>query len=319
LDLITRMNYYGKNKIPFFFIISYDLSSFEIISLDKLPNNIKYNINQNNISKTKSKLSIIKPDFKQYEKKFNTIISNIKSGNTYIANLTSFTQINQDIDFNNIFKNSSAKYNLLYKDKFISFSPETFVKISNDTISSYPMKGTIDANIKNAKEILLENKKELAEHTMVVDLIRNDLSIVSSNVRVEKFRFIEKINAGQKELYQSSSKISGQLNSNWNEKIGNIITSLLPAGSITGTPKKSTIQILDNIEGYKRDFYTGIWGIFDGENLDSSVLIRFIEKQKNKYVYKSGGGITIDSDCKNEYNEMIDKVYIPWMKFFLKL
>ena len=311
MDLITRMNYYGKNKIPFFFIISYDLSSFEIISLDKLPNNIKYNINQNNISKTKSKLSIIKPDFKQYEKKFNTIISNIKSGNTYIANLTSFTQINQDIDFNNIFKNSSAKYNLLYKDKFISFSPETFVKISNDTISSYPMKGTIDANIKNAKEILLENKKELAEHTMVVDLIRNDLSIVSSNVRVEKFRFIEKINAGQKELYQSSSKISGQLNSNWNEKIGNIITSLLPAGSITGTPKKSTIQILDNIEGYKRDFYTGIWGIFDGENLDSSVLIRFIEKQKNKYVYKSGGGITIDSDCKNEYNEMIDKVYIP--------
>ena len=311
MDLITRMNYYGKNKIPFFFIISYDLSSFEIISLDKLPNNIKYNINKNNISKTKSKLSIIKPNFKQYEKKFNTIISNIKSGNTYIANLTNFTQINQNINFNNIFENSSAKYNLLYKDKFISFSPETFVKISNDTISSYPMKGTIDANIKNAKEILLENKKELAEHTMVVDLIRNDLSIVSSNVKVEKFRFIEKINAGEKELYQSSSKISGQLNSNWNEQIGNIITSLLPAGSITGTPKKSTVKILKETENYNRDFYTGIWGIFDGENLDSSVLIRFIEKINNNYVYKSGGGITIDSNCEDEYNEMIDKVYIP--------
>jgi len=311
LDLITKMNYYGKNKIPFFFIISYDLSSFEIISLDKLPSNIKYNINQNNISKNKSKLSIIKPNFKQYEKKFNTIISNIKSGNTYIANLTNFTQINQDIDFNNIFENSSAKYNLLYKDEFVSFSPETFVKISNNTISSYPMKGTIDANIKNAKETLLENKKELAEHTMVVDLIRNDLSIVSSNVRVEKFRFVEKINAGEKELYQSSSKINGQLNNNWNEQIGNIITSLLPAGSITGTPKKSTINILKNIEDFNRGFYTGIWGIFDGENLDSSVLIRFIEKQKNKYIYKSGGGITIDSNCEDEYNEMIDKVYIP--------
>jgi len=311
LDLITKMNYYGKNKIPFFFIISYDLSSFDIISLDELPNNIKFNINKKNISKKKSKLSIIKPNFKQYEKKFNNIISNIKAGNTYIANLTDFTKINQNIDFNNIFENSFAKYNLLYKDEFVSFSPETFIKISNNTISSYPMKGTIDANIKNAKETLLNNNKELAEHTMIVDLIRNDLSIVSSNVSVEKFRFIEKINAGEKKLYQSSSKISGKLNTNWNENIGNIITSLLPAGSITGTPKKSTIKILENIENYNRKYYTGIWGIFDGESLDSSVLIRFIEKQKNKYVYKSGGGITIDSNCKGEYNEMIDKVYIP--------
>ena len=311
MDLITKMNYYGKNKIPFFFIISYDLSSFDIISLDELPNNIKFNINKKNISKKKSKLSIIKPNFKQYEKKFNNIISNIKAGNTYIANLTDFTKINQNIDFNNIFENSFAKYNLLYKDEFVSFSPETFIKISNNTISSYPMKGTIDANIKNAKETLLNNNKELAEHTMIVDLIRNDLSIVSSNVSVEKFRFIEKINAGEKKLYQSSSKISGKLNTNWNENIGNIITSLLPAGSITGTPKKSTIKILENIENYNRKYYTGIWGIFDGESLDSSVLIRFIEKQKNKYVYKSGGGITIDSNCKGEYNEMIDKVYIP--------
>ena len=311
MDLIKKLNYYGKNKIPFFFIISYDLSSFEIISLEELPNNIKFNINKKDITRKKSKLSIIKPNFKLYEKKFNNIISNIIAGNTYIANLTDFTKINQNINLNDIFDNSSAKYNLLYKDYFVSFSPETFIKISNNTISSYPMKGTIDASIKNAKEILLKNKKELAEHTMIVDLIRNDLSIVSKNVTVDKFRFIEKINAGEKELYQSSSKVSGQLNTNWNEQIGNIITKLLPAGSITGTPKKSTIKILDHIEDYKRGYYTGIWGIYDGENLDSSVLIRFIEKQNNNFVYKSGGGITIDSNCKDEYNEMIDKVYIP--------
>ena len=311
MDLISKLNYYGKNKTPFFFIISYDLKSYDVIPLSNLPQNILYNINDNPTTNKNNLLKIIKPNYEQYQKKFNSIINNIKQGNTYIANLTDISIILDDLDLNSVYNNANSKYNLFYKDKFVSFSPETFIKISNNSISSYPMKGTIDANIKNAKDILLNNQKELAEHTMVVDLIRNDLSIVSSNVKVDKFRYIEKINAGNKELYQSSSKITGQLSNNWNEQLGNIITKLLPAGSITGTPKKSTIKILENIENYNRDFYTGIWGIFDGETLDSSVLIRFIEKQNDNLIYKSGGGITIDSNCIDEYNEMINKVYIP--------
>ena len=311
MNLISKLNYYGKNKTPFFFIISYDLKSYDVIPLSNLPQNILYNINDNPTTNKNNLLKIIKPNYEQYQKKFNSIINNIKQGNTYIANLTDISIILDDLDLNSVYNNANSKYNLFYKDKFVSFSPETFIKISNNSISSYPMKGTIDANIKNAKDILLNNQKELAEHTMVVDLIRNDLSIVSSNVKVDKFRYIEKINAGNKELYQSSSKITGQLSNNWNEQLGNIITKLLPAGSITGTPKKSTIKILENIENYNRDFYTGIWGIFDGETLDSSVLIRFIEKQNDNLIYKSGGGITIDSNCIDEYNEMINKVYIP--------
>ena len=311
MSLISKLNYYGQNKIPFFFIISYDLSNYDVISLDDLPSDIKYNVKEQNNIFTKSQLNILKPSFSNYKNKFDSIISNIKKGNTYIANLTNETIIDQDIDLINIYKKSNSKYNLFYKDKFISFSPESFIQISNNTISSYPMKGTIDSSIENAKDILLANKKELAEHTMIVDLIRNDLSIVASNVKVDKFRYCEKINAGNKQLFQTSSKISATLNNNWHENIGNIITKLLPAGSITGTPKKSTINILNNIENYNRNFYTGIWGIYDGKSLDSSVLIRFIEKQNNNYVYKSGGGITVDSDCTNEYNEMINKIYIP--------
>ncbi len=310
MELIEKLNYYGKEKIPFFFIISYDLSSYDVITLDILPNNIKFNIVKNPSIKIKSQLNIKKPDFLNYKNKFENIIKNIKNGNTYIANLTEQSEIIDNIDLDNIYKKSNSKYNLYYKNKFVSFSPETFIKIDNNQISSYPMKGTIDANIKNAKDILLNNKKELAEHTMVVDLIRNDLSIVSSNVKVEKFRYLEKISAGNKELYQSSSKITGELNKNWHENIGDIITKLLPAGSITGTPKKSTIKILKETENYNRDFYTGIWGVYDGINLDSSVLIRFIEKINGKYFYKSGGGITIDSDCEDEYEELINKIYI---------
>ena len=138
------------------------------------------------------------------------------------------------------------------------------------------------------------------------------MGIVSSKVRVNKFRFCEKINAGDKKLLQVSSKISAHLEENWNERIGDILTSILPAGSITGTPKKSTVEILDNIEKYERGFYTGIFGVYDGVNLDSSVMIRFIEKNQNgETFYKSGGGITCDSNASLEYQELIDKIYLP--------
>jgi para-aminobenzoate synthetase component 1 len=153
----------------------------------------------------------------------------------------------------------------------------------------------------------------MAEHTMVVDLLRNDLSINASHVRVDDFRFVDTINAGDKKLLQVSSKISGNLSENWNEKLGDILTSMLPAGSITGTPKKKTIEIINDIEGYNRGYYTGICGIYDGKKLDSYVLIRFIEEDKNgNKFYKSGGGITCDSDANKEYQEMLDKVYLPF-------
>jgi len=110
---------------------------------------------------------------------------------------------------------------------------------------------------------------------------------------------------------QVSSKISGELDTNWNENIGDILGKLLPAGSITGCPKKSTIKILKEIENYDRSYYTGICGVYDGENLDTFILIRFIENRNKSLYYKSGGGITCDSNAQNEYEELSDKIYIP--------
>ena len=172
------------------------------------------------------------------------------------------------------------------------------------------MKGTIEANIPHAMERILANQKETSEHTMVVDLLRNDLGIVGKNIKVEKFRYIDKINAGKKELLQVSSKITADLEENWHERLGDIVSSMLPAGSITGTPKKKTVEIIKTIENYERGFFTGVFGYYDGKSFDSAVMIRFIEKQRNSYVYKSGGGITLDSDVCLEYEEMKDKVYI---------
>jgi para-aminobenzoate synthetase component 1 len=178
-------------------------------------------------------------------------------------------------------------------------------------ISSYPMKGTIDTSIKDAEEIILNNKKELAEHTTIVDLIRNDLSIVAKKVRVEKFRYVEKIRTNNKDLLQVSSKIAGELNSDYRQRIGDIVFSLLPAGSISGAPKKKTVEIIEEVEAYDRGYYTGIFGSFNGNNLDSGVTIRFIENQDGIFIFKSGGGITAFSNAESEYQELIDKVYVP--------
>jgi len=173
------------------------------------------------------------------------------------------------------------------------------------------MKGTIDASTQNAESKILESEKELAEHVMVTDLLRNDLGIVADSIKVEKFRYIEKIYAGDKELLQVSSEISGKLQENWNEYLGEIFDKLLPAGSICGTPKRKTVEILDSIEEYERGFFTGIFGIYKDGTLESGVAIRYIEKQGNSLIFKSGGGITESSNVNQEYQEMKDKVYVP--------
>jgi len=308
-----KLNYYGSLKEPFFFMISYDLTQSVVCPLKKLPPFIKYEINKKvNSSNQNLVLKKYPIAFKTYQKKFQALQEQIRAGNSYLLNLTAKTRIETALSLDEIYDKAASKFKLQYKDQFVCFSPEQFVQIKNNTIFTFPMKGTIDAKIKNAKQLILNNEKEKAEHIMVVDLLRNDLSIVAKKVRVKKFRYVESLQAGNKTLLQVSSKIEGTLPKNWHEMVGDIIIKLLPAGSITGTPKKKTVEILKGIEKYNRGFYTGIFGVYDGKNLNSAVMIRFIEKSKNnRYFYKSGGGITCDSDCFSEYQELIDKIYIP--------
>ena len=303
-----KLNKFGFEKEPFLFVLSYDLSKFYIEKLSNLPSTIKFELNFKEHQKTKTvqenKLEKIPLSFKEYKKKFDILQNEIKEGNSYLLNLTAKTKIKTALSLEDIYKNTQARFKLRFQNQnenFVCFSPERFVEIKKNKISTYPMKGTIDSSIINAQARILGDIKEMAEHTMVVDLLRNDLGIVGSKVRVDKFRYVEKINAGNKKLFQVSSKISANLQNNWHENIGDILTSLLPAGSITGTPKKKTIEILNKVEEYDRGFYTGIFGFFDGENLDSSVMIRFIEINKNgELFYKSGGGITCDSNVELE-------------------
>jgi para-aminobenzoate synthetase component I len=307
------LNTLGRNREPFLFICDYKAKNLKVIPLDKLSNeDVEFSIDENYTYKEHAKSFKKFPiDFLEYEKKFNKIIEKIKSGETYLLNLTQPTIIETELSLKEIYSYANAHYKLRFKDEFVCFSPEKFIQISQNKIHTFPMKGTIDASILHAKEKILNNKKEMAEHVMVVDLLRNDLSIVAENVKVEEFRYVQELQAGDKKLLQVSSHISGNIGTNWHERIGDILKSLLPAGSISGAPKKSTLQIIEATEGYDRGFFSGVFGIYDGEKLDSGVMIRFVQKSKNGYIYKSGGGITLDSDSKLEYNELLDKIYLP--------
>ncbi len=314
MSIKDKLNFYGKRREPSFFVIDFELKNYDIIPLKDIDQDILFSIDKKNIEiKDKKKAYSFKPiAFQKYKKAFDKLQLHIKKGNSYLTNLTCPSNINIDYSLKELYHYTDAKFKLYFKDQFICFSPERFIEIKDNKIYTYPMKGTIDAKIPNAQDKILNNQKEMAEHVMVVDLLRNDLSMVSKKVRVDKFRYIEKIKAGERELLQVSSKIHGELEESWQDRLGDIITTLLPAGSITGTPKKRTTQIIKEIENYNRGFFSGIFGVFDGNSLDSSVMIRFIERNGDQLIYKSGGGITIDSNIKEEYKEMCEKVYVPF-------
>mgnify|MGYP000058255639 CR=1 FL=1 len=230
---------------------------------------------------------------------------------SFLTNLTCRTPIETNLSLKDIFFRSKAMYKLWVRDQFTVFSPEIFVRIQQGKISSYPMKGTLDASLPSAVRQLMDDPKEAAEHATIVDLIRNDLSIVADRVSVSRYRYIDKLQTNRGTILQTSSEIQGTLPDNYRENLGHILFKLLPAGSITGAPKKKTMQIISEAETYERGFYTGVMGYFDGSSLDSAVMIRFVEQEGDRMYFKSGGGITCRSEVESEYHEMKQKVYVP--------
>jgi len=318
----ARMNELGQRRQPFFFMMDFELQRPIVLSAEvckKYP--IWWEMNGKKSTdftpswdhKRTEEIQLEKRPISQqkYQLAFEKVQAEINQGNSYLLNLTFPTAIQTNLSLAEIYVRSQAKYKLLIHPKLVVFSPEIFVQINNGTIASFPMKGTIDASLPNAAERILADPKEKAEHCTIVDLIRNDLNLVATNVRVEQFRYIDHLKTAQKELLQVSSKIAGDLPPNYQDSIGDIMMKLLPAGSVSGAPKKKTVEIIRAAEGQDRGYYTGVFGYFDGTNLDSGVMIRYIEQVGNQLVYRSGGGITTSSDCAKEYQELLDKVYVP--------
>lgn len=313
-----KLNQLGRDNIPFVFLIDFEcrkplcwtMQDAHEAFLFKFPkvHNIKSSSTETVGNTNIPKLKKYPKTPNEYATQFDAVKKEIEYGNSFLINLTTETPIEIDLSLEEIFNSVQAKYTCFLKNEFVCFSPETFVNIKQGKIYAYPMKGTINAALPNAKEILMNDEKEIAEHATIVDLIRNDLSKVANNVTVSKYRFYEEIKTQTGLLGQVSSEIVGELPLGFKDHIGDIIFDLLPAGSVSGAPKDKTVQIISAIEQQERGYYTGVAGYFDGENLDSCVLIRYIQ---DNYVYRSGGGITFLSELEHEYQEMIDKVYVP--------
>jgi len=316
--MIQTMNSLGKNRTPFLFIIDYEGLKPLIVPLDEAdPGSILYDIdgtgNHSGGGQDGKPVQFRKHpmSFADYKRAFDCVAGHQRDGDSYLLNLTFPTPVEINLGLKEIFLRSSARFKVWYRDEFVVFSPEPFIKITGNTISAYPMKGTINASVPDAARIILEDAKEFAEHLTIVDLIRNDLGMVARDIRVESFRYVETIPTQGGELLQVSSRITGRLDGDYRSRIGSILSALLPAGSICGAPKKKTLEIIREAEKYTRGYYTGVFGRFDGENLESAVMIRYMEKDGNGIVFKSGGGITVYSDAESEYRELIDKVYVP--------
>lgn len=315
--IFEALNSMGMQGDPFVFLIDAFARQGMVSRLDDpspllFSMNGKTDSNGSIPSKLKVEWEVDPVSYRHYSKGFRVVMSHILRGDTFLLNYTQPSLIKTNLTIEQLFQVSSARYKICLPGVFTCFSPETFVTIdAGGKIASHPMKGTADAAEKDAVEKLLNDSKEIAEHHTIVDLIRNDLSRVAENVVVEKFRYVEKINTNRSNLLQVSSKISGQLPPDWKCRLGDIFSALLPAGSVTGAPKPATVEIIRKAEQYERGWYTGIAGIFDGQTVDSGVMIRFVENQNGQMVFKSGGGVTFQSQCRSEYQEMIKKIYVP--------
>lgn len=188
-------------------------------------------------------------------------------------------------------------------------SPETLVSIKNGVVNTYPLAGTCARGATPEEDAancaaLLKNEKELAEHDMLVDLGRNDLGKICSygTVKVEEYRQIKKFS----HVAHISSKVTGRLK----EGSGALaaVEAVLPAGTLSGAPKKRAAEIIDELEGVKRGVYGGAVGYIDFTgNMDFCIAIRMAVLKNGVAHVQAGAGIVYDSVPEREYQECINK------------
>lgn len=195
--------------------------------------------------------------------------------------------------------------------EILSCSPELFIEFAeNRKIITRPIKGTMpryaDPQLDEAsKQQLIHSKKDQAENLMIVDLLRNDLSVYAEvgSVKTPKLFAIESF----KQVHHMVSDVEATLKTDINPF--DVLMTALPGGSITGAPKIRAMQIIDELEGAPRGAYCGSMGYFNDDGSGAwNILIRSVQKHQEQVSLWAGGGITIASDCDAEYQECFDKV-----------
>ncbi len=317
VDWSERLNVLCARGVPCFFLVDFEENFPRVWDLAELSDSaLRFHFPGRPEERIRLRTPVprIEPDHlatKKFREGFRHVRAGIQRGDSFLANLTFPTPITLKGSLEDVYWHSQAKYRVLLADRFVSFSPETFVTISAaGYLESRPMKGTAE-DTPVGRERLLRSPKEIAEHATIVDLIRNDLSQVASGVRVTDYRYLRSVTTTGGGLVQTSSKVGGQLPPDWRSRLGTILATLLPAGSVSGAPKAATVRLIREAEGGDRGYYCGIAGYFDGQTVDTCVLIRFLERRDGRHFFRSGGGITALSDWREELAELRSKIRIP--------
>lgn len=204
----------------------------------------------------------------------------------------------------------SSFFRLGNGDCVFGVSPERFLQIRNGVVITEPIKGSRQRGdtAQQDQQIgaeLLSNPKDRAENLMIVDLLRNDLGKVceAGSVKAEPLFELRRFSNVQHLV----STITGQLRPEVHPL--DALLSCFPGGSITGAPKKRAMEIIDELEPVPRGFYCGSQFVLDSDgNLDSNILIRTFQTHGEQIICHGGGGIVIDSDAEQEYQESLFKV-----------
>lgn len=303
-DILLNIYKPDDKKVGDIAQLKYDISSL---------NHYKYSLNQSLDTKITSNM-----DKEAYKNMVRQVKSYIESGDIYQANLSQryMAQFDQSpIDyFLKLYGAQPVPFGS-YMDfgdfQVISGSMELFLRKTGNKLQTKPIKGTkrrgkteeLDT-VKRAE--LVSSEKERAENLMIVDLMRNDLGRIceKGSVRVQSLFNIESYST----LHQMVSEIQGNINED--KGLGEILRNIFPPGSVTGAPKKRTLEIIDRLEPHLRGPYCGALGIFypDGDFV-LSVGIRLVVTEPGKSTFWVGGGIVWDSDPEKEYEETILKSY----------
>jgi len=254
----------------------------------------------------------------QYQHAFTQVQEYIKAGDCYQINLTQEFKGQAEGRLLSVaqafWQLTDAPYSGYLKTEdfeLLSCSPELFIEfLAEKKLVTKPIKGTMpryaDAERDaQSKHQLQHSPKDQAENVMIVDLLRNDLSVYAETgtVKTPKLFEIESFN----QVHHMVSEVTATLKPN--VKALDVLLAALPGGSITGAPKIRAMQIIEELEGAPRGAYCGSLGYFNFNGTGSwNILIRSIQKYQQHISLWAGGGITIASDCDAEYQECFDKV-----------
>ena len=247
----------------------------------------------------------------QYSKIFNDFSKNIKQGKTYqikIAQTYSKKGNINSIDlFWKLMKMNESPESFLIREKdynIVSCSPETLILKKDNTIRTKPIAGTLrktkHLNKNKALTFFRRNEKETKEHNMIVDMERNDLSKIckTGSVKIDKLKKVEEY----RDLFHYVTTIKGVIKNKMSNH--DIISSLMPGGSVIGCPKISTIQLLNRKEKFDRNIYTGSFGIIHSNgDMRFNIMIRTLLNFKNDIELSVASGVILGSTAKKEYNE----------------